>query len=40
MWVKTWKRGSFVESLQWRKDGSPILAQPRADANGTPPAIP
>ena len=40
MTVKTWKRGAFVESYQWKKDGTPILPKPRPDTNGTVRAVP
>ena len=38
-WVKTWKRGDFVESYQWQKDGTPILPKPQLDT-GTVRAMP
>ncbi|SVE32985.1 uncharacterized protein METZ01_LOCUS485839 [marine metagenome] len=33
--VKTWKRGSFIESYRWQEDGTLILPKPRPDTNGT-----
>ena len=40
MWVKTWKRGAFIESYQWQEDGTPILPKSQTDTNGTVRAVP
>jgi len=38
--VKTWKRGAFVKSYQWQKDGTSNLPTQRPDTNGTARAVP
>lgn len=40
MWVKTWKRGAFVKSYQWQKDGTPVLPELRTGVNSTIRALP
>lgn len=40
MWIKTWKRGAFVESYQWQENGAPIISRTQHDNSKTPPAVP
>ena len=40
MWIKVWRDGRFVESHQWKADGTPVLPRTAPGTNTATSAVP